>query len=135
MMKAAFRVALALSLVAVAATSVQAIEPTGPDDQDAKGVRVVNNYGDLVRVYAVDAGGHLHKLGRVASGQLVEFEIPEDIAGEAFRIKIFPGQPVWSPRVDDYAVKTNPLNLNGDTDVTVWVEPELTHTVVEMSRG
>jgi len=134
-MKAAYRMALVLSLAALGATSVEAAPITGPDDEALTGVRVVNNYSDVIRVYAEDATGHLHRLGRVARGELVEFEIPAEVASGAFRIRIHPGQPLWSLDADNYAVKTNPLNLQGDTDVTVWVEPELTHTVVEMSRG
>ena len=134
-MQAAYRMALVLSLAVLGATSVEAAPVTGPDDEVSKDIRVVNNYGDLVRVYAVDADGRLHKLGRVASGQLVEFEIPEDIADGAFRLKIFPSQPVWSLDFDDFAVKTNPLNLRVDEDVTVWVEPELANTMVERSRS
>ena len=45
------------------------------------------------------------------------------------------GAVVWALNQDDFGIKTNPLNLSGDVDVTVWVEPELTDTVVEMSRG
>ena len=135
-MKAAYRMALILSLAALGATSVEAAPITGPNDEALRGVRVVNNYNDVIRVYAEDAAGHLHKLGRVARGALVEFEIPAEVAATgSFRIRIHPGQPAWSLEQDNYAVKTNPLNLQGDTDVTVWVEPELTHTVVEMSRG
>lgn len=134
-MKAAYRMALALSLALFGATSVEAAPLTGPDDAMANGIRVVNNYAETVRVYAVDAEGRLHKLGHVARGELTELEVPADVASDAFRIKIFPGQPVASSDVDDYAVKTNPLNLSDDADVTVWVEPELTDTVVEMSRS
>ena len=134
-MKAAYRMALVLSLAAMGATSVEAAPITGPDDEAPQAVRVVNNYGDMIRVYAEDAEGHLHKLGRVARGELVEFAIPQDLLGGAFRIRIHPGQPAWSLELDNYAVKTNPLNLQADSDVTVWVEPELTKTMVEMSRG
>ncbi len=134
-MRAGSRKALVLSLAAFGATSLEAAEITRPDDGLGDGVRVVNNYGDMIRVYAQDAEGRLHKLGRVARGALVEFELPEELLQDAFRIKIHPSQPVWSSNGDDFAVKTNPLNLAGDADVTVWVDPELTNTVVEMQRG
>lgn len=134
-MKAARSMALILSLAAFGATSLEAAEVTGPNDEINNGVRVVNNYRAMVRVYAEDADGKLHKLGRVSRGDLVEFEIPEEVTRDSFRIKIYPSQPAWSFVQDDFGVKTNPLNLQGDADVTVWVEPELTNTMVEMSRG
>ena len=132
-MKAGIRTALVMSLTLFGAASVEAAVTTDTDSEET--VRVVNNYGEMVRVYAEDADGRLHKLGRVARGTLEEFEVPAEIADEAFRIKIYPSQPVWALSLDDFGVKTNPLNLRGDADVTVWVEPELTNTVVEMSRG
>ena len=92
-MKSAYRMALALSLSALAATSVEAAPVTSPDDALENAVRVVNNYGEMIRVYAEDAEGRLHKLGRVARGELVEFELPGDVSGDAFRIKIYPANP------------------------------------------
>lgn len=131
----AYRTALLLSLAALGAAPVGAAGIDGPGDEVKHAVRVVNNYGDMVRVYAEDAAGHLHKLGRVANGQLVVFAISDDLNRDGFRIKIYPSQPVWSLHVDDFGVKTNPLNLQDGMDVTVWVERELTKTLVEMSRG
>jgi hypothetical protein len=140
-MKTLIRMALMTSLAALGATSAEAADVTGPGGELALGtdvtpaVRVVNNYGEMVRVYAEDSEGHMHKLGRVARGELVKFDIPEAIASSPFRIKVYPSQPAWSLQIDDYAVKTNPLNLQGDTDVTVWLEPDLMRSIVEMSRG
>jgi hypothetical protein len=146
-MKTLIRMALMASLAAFGATSAEAADVTGPGDELTRSdeltrnndvtpaVRVVNNYGDMVRVYAEDSQGHMHKLGRVARGELVKFDIPEAIAAGPFRIKVYPSQPAWSLQIDDYGVKTNPLDLQGDTDVTVWLEPDLTRSIVEVSQG
>lgn len=130
-MKSMARLALTLALAAAGATSAQAATPEGPGDSD---VYVVNNYGAMVRVYAEDSDGRLHRLGRVAQGQLEAFDVPAEIAGE-FQIKIYPAQPVWSLQLDDFGVKTNPIHLGVDGHVTVWVEPDLTKSVVEFARG
>jgi hypothetical protein len=128
-----YRMALVLGLAAFGATSLQAIEsdPTGGADA----VRVMNNYRDQVRVYVEDSRGHLHRLGRVARGQLKEFQIPEEVADASFRIKVYPAQPVWAFQQDDFGIKTNPLTLDGESTVTLWVEPDLTKTMVEVATS
>jgi len=131
MMKTLSRLALSLSLIGLAATSVEAAPP---DDVGPSVVRVVNNYSAVVQVYAEDAHGHMHRLGRVGRGDLVEFDIPADIAADAYRIKVYPHQPVWSQQYDDFGVKTNPLDVGSDADVTVWVEPDLRRSIVETVR-
>ena len=135
MMKGPYRVALMLGLAALAATSLEATEIDQPTDDITSSVRVVNNYGGLVRVYVEDSQGRLHKLGRLARGELKEFEIPEEILPGSFRIRIVPSEPVWSLHQDDYAVKTNPIDLEWDSEVTVWLEPDLRKSVVEIARG
>jgi hypothetical protein len=131
-MNKTFRVALLLGLASLGATSIEAASPEGPP---AEGIYVVNNYQATVRVYAEDSEGRLHRLGRVHQGQLEQFEIPAHLVGQAFRVKIYPSQPVWSLQVDDYGVKTNPLNLDGLSLVTIWVEPDLSKSMVQMDRG
>ena len=131
-MKGLYRAALVFGLVAFATTSLEAAVTDTPADEP---VRVVNNYGEMVRVYAEDSEGRLHHLGPVARGELVEFEIPGVIAADEFRIKVYPAEPTWSLQRDDFGVKTNLLNLQADSFITVWVEPELANTVVELARG
>ena len=128
-----YRTALVLGLVAFGATPLQAVEvdPT----EGAETLRVINNYGALIRVYVEDSQGRLHRLGRVAQGHLKQFEIPDQVAGQIFRIKVYPAQPVWALQQDDFGVKTNPLRLEGLSSVTLWVEPDLTKTMVEVARG
>ena len=135
MMKGPRRMALMLGLAALAATSLEAAEIDHPNDEIANSVRIVNNYGGVVRVYAEDSQGRLYKLGRVARGELKEFEIPAEIAQESFRIRVVPSEPVWSLQQDDYAVKTNPIELESDREITVWLEPDLRQSVVEITRG
>lgn len=134
-MKGMIRVALMAGLVAVSATSVQAVEVRDDDDRYETAVYVVNNHRTDVRVYAEDAEGRLHNLGRVARGQLRTFDVPERVSDADFRIKVFPADPVWSPVTEDYGVKTNPLNSERDEQVRIWLEADLAQSVVEIARG
>ena len=134
-MKGMTRVALMAGLVAMSATSVQAVEVRSDDDRYETAVYVVNNHLADVRVYAEDADGRLHNLGRVARGQLKNFDVPEHVAEGDFRIKIFSADPVWSPVSEDYGVKTNPLNTERDAEIRIWLEADLAQSIVEIDRG
>ncbi len=128
------RVALTVVLAAVAAVPASAAPTVGPEANDTE-IYVVNNHLVDVRVYIEDAEGRLHSLGRVARGALRNIKVPEECAGSDFRIKVFPSAPVWSPVSDDFGVKTNPLNNQRDRLVTVWLEADLTQSLVEIDRG
>lgn len=134
-MKWMMRVALMVGLVAVSAASVQAVEVRSDDDRYDTAVYVVNNHLTDVRVYAEDANGRLHNLGRVSRGQLKTFDVPEGVRDADFRIKVFPADPVWSPVAEDYGIKTNPLNSERDEQVRIWLEADLSQSVVEIGRG
>ena len=131
MMRGPYRVALMLGLAALAATSLEAAEIEYPTDEITNSVLVINNYLGQVRVYAEDSQGRLHALGRVARGKLKEFEIPAEIAQESFRIRVVPSEPFWSRQQDNYAVKTNPIDLERVSEVIVWLEPDLRTSKVE----
>ena len=135
MMKAPYRVALILGLAAFAATSLEAAEIDHVTDESTNSVRVVNNYLVHVQVYVEDSTGRRLSLGRVARGELREFEIPEEIAQESFRIRVVPRPSAWSLLQDDYAVKTNPLDLEMYSQVTLWLESDLRQSKVETIRG
>jgi hypothetical protein len=128
------RLALVLSLAALGGASLEAAEIAGSEER-ANSVRIVNNFGDMVRVYAEDTTGRLHKLGHVASGKLAEFEVPTELVAAGFRIRVIPAQPAWAIQQTDYAVKTNPLTLTPDGDVTLWLEPDLSKSVLQVDRG
>ena len=134
-MKGMYRVALMLGLVAATAVSVEAAEIQGPGDEITTEIFVVNNHLTDVRVFAEDSEGHLYSMGRVARGDLRTFDVPEDLAGTEYRIKVFPSAPVYSPIPDDYGVKTNALDANRDHQVRLWLEADLTQSLVEIDRG
>ena len=134
-MKGMYRVALMLGLVAVSAVNVEAAEYQGSDDEITTEIYVMNNHLSDVRVFAEDAEGKLHNLGRVMRGDLRTFEVPQELADEEFRIKVYPSTPAWSPISDDYGVKTNPLVAERDRQVRVWLEADLTQSIVEIDRG
>jgi hypothetical protein len=129
------RVALIMGLTALSAVSLEAAETMGPGDELATAVYVVNNYQSDVRVFAEDSAGKLHSLGRVSRGDLGTFAIPESMSEGDFRIKVVPTAPVWAQAQDDYGVKTNPLNARRDRQVRVWLEADLTKSLVEIERS
>ena len=133
-MKGMYRVALMLGLVAASAVNVEAAEYQGSDEISTE-IYVMNNHLTDVRVYAEDTEGRLHNLGRVMRGDLRTFEVPQELADEEFRIKVYPSTPAWSPISDDYGVKTNPLVAERDRQVRVWLEADLTQSIVEIDRG
>lgn len=134
-MKGMIRVALMLGLVAVSAVNVHAAEYQASDDEITTEIYVMNNHLSDVRVFAEDAEGRLHNLGRVKRGDLRTFEVPEQLAEEEFLIKIYPSAPVWSPISDDFGVKTNPLAAERDRQVRLWLEADLSQSIVEIDRG
>ena len=78
-MKGMCRVALMMGLVAFSAASAEAAELKGSGDEATHEVRVVNNFQSQVRVYAQDANGHLHLLGRVSRGKFKVLEVSSEI--------------------------------------------------------
>lgn len=133
-MKRMKRVALMMALVAVSAVSVQAAEVPAPESMGPD-VYVINNHRTDVRVFLEDADGNLHSLGRIGRGELKNIQVPEEIAARSFRIKVYPTAPVWEPISDEYGVKTNPLDAGTDRMVTVWLEADLSQSLVEINRG
>ena len=134
MMKTLSSLALCMSLMGLAATSAEAV-PVPADDEGPSIVRVVNNYSSVVQVYAEDADGRLHKLGRVGRGDFAEFAVPTEVSARAYRVKVYPHQPVWEQQHDDFGVKTNPLDGGADASVTVWLEPDLRRSLVQTTGG
>lgn len=135
-MKALHRVSLLLGLLAASATSVQAATPRGPGAASRPSeVYLSNNFLEDVRVFAEDAGGRLHDLGRVNRGAFHIFEIPAALTGSEFRVKVYPISGVWSPISDDYGVKTEELVTALDRQVHVWLKPNLAASVVEIDRN
>jgi hypothetical protein len=133
-MKRTYGVALALGLMMVSTASVDAAEVRHFDDEIGPAVFVMNNHLETVRVYAEDAEGRLYPLGRVARGQLGSFDVPEHVTTGEFRIKVFAASPAWSPIASELGVKTNPLRAERDRQVTMWLETDLTASIVEISR-
>jgi hypothetical protein len=128
------RVALTLGLLAVPASTAEAAAYSDAVGVFSNEVHVVNNYQGTVRVYAEDAFGRLHRLGRVQQGQIVTFEIPATVTEHHFRIKVFPTE-FDDLREDDFGVKTNPLDAESISMLTIWVEADLTQSKVEVDRG
>ena len=127
-------VALMLALVAANVAPAEAATTPGPGDDLGTAVFVMNNHLVTVRVFAEDAGGKLHNLGRVARGRLGTFAVPAEVAASEFRIKVLPESPDSFSGSDDFGVKTNPLSVERDRQVTMWLEADLAQSIVEISR-
>ncbi len=134
-MKGMTRVALMTALAVATVAPVQATENAPPEVRYDTEIYVVNNHLSAVRVFVEDGQGRLHNLGRVARGELRTIAVPEEVAVQQYRIKIFPSTPVWSPISDNYGIKTSLLNNDRDRQVTMWLEADLTQSLVEIDRG
>jgi hypothetical protein len=136
MMRRMSRVALALATMAAGSTSVEAAGPGTTTDPDTGLVRVVNNFVSPVRVYAEDAEGRIHLLGRLARGQLKAFAIPDEIARlGAFRVRVYPHEPFGSWGGDERGIKTRPLRPSEEGSVTVWLETDLADSTIQVGNG
>lgn len=134
-MKKTYRVALMIGLMAMSAPSATAAEIHAPTDEMTTRVLVMNNFRTEVRVYIEDAHGKLHNMGRLRRGSLADFMVPEELSGGEFRVKVYPAGPPGTPLFQDIGIKTNPLDSSRDRQVRVWVEADLTRSIVEIARG
>lgn len=135
-MKGMCRVALMMGMVAFSAASVEAAELNGPGDDTGHEVRVVNNYQSPVRVYVQDANGRMHLIGRVARGKFKVLEVSAEIAQKGdVRLKVYPSEPVWSLIGNTNGIKTKELSLQPGDAVTMWLETDLTQSMIEVQRG
>jgi len=97
---------------------------------------VVNNYAYRIRVVLVDADGRHRTLGYVAPRKVEIFELTAaDRAGGAVRVKLVVDEPVWSAGNSGEAVRSRSLWLEDGSAVQVWVERDLTDSVIEVQSG
>ena len=48
---------------------------------------------------------------------------------------MFPATPACRPIPDDYGIKTSLLDNDRDRQVSMWLEADLTQSLVEIDRG
>lgn len=126
------RAALATALLAMGTASLQAETP-GP--AGTLEVRVINNHTSPVRVYAEDAFGRMRSLGWVNRSDAKVLTVPARMTEHgAVQIRIYPDEPIWSPRAARDGVSTMPLNLKTGDVVNFWVETELTDSYLQIIR-
>jgi hypothetical protein len=136
MMKGMCRVALMMGMVAFSAASAEAVQVKGSWDDAGHEVRVVNNYPSPVRVYVQDANGRMHLLGRVARGKFKVLKVSAEIAQKGdVRLKVYPNEPVWSLVGNTNGIKTKELSLQPGDAVTMWLETDLTQSMIEVQKG
>lgn len=135
-MKKMYRVAMVMGLVAmsVSATHLEAAELQPPTDEIQTQIFVMNNYLTDVRVYVEDAKGKLYPLGRLSRGAAETFSVPQHVPEGQFRVKVFPSGELNTPYVDHIGVKTNALLPERDQFVRLWIESDLTRSIVEIAR-
>lgn len=136
MMKGMKRVALMLALALVGTTTgLQAATVDGKDGGTHE-IRVVNNYQAPVRVYAQDADGKLHQLGRVARGTFRVLELPNEVAEMGdLRLKVYPASPAWSLLGDEDGIRTKDLHIGTGQAVNVYLETDLTRSMIQVENG
>ena len=134
-MKGMNRAALMMGLVAGMVAPISAAETGEPEVGYDTEIYVMNNHLSDVRVYVEDAEGRLHNLGRVARGAFRHVDVPAEVSAHDYRIKVFPATTAWSPIPDDFGIKTSPLSNDRDRQVTMWLEADLTQSIVEIDRG
>ena len=136
MRKGTLQVAIAATLLALAAPSVKAETPVlGPRNNTLE-LRVVNNHASPMRVFLKDATGKLHRLGTVACGDFRIIEVPGEVMElGAVQLKLVPNEPVWSLRGGVDGIRTRDLDLRVGDAVNFWVETDLTDSTVEILKA
>ena len=147
-MKMISRIAPALALVAtVGTTTLHADTFDRVDPQvvtsGAEGgptVRVFNNYGRHVRVYAVDSDNRRHLLGGVGNTKVKDLQIPEGLVRGigTVQLKVYPllaapglGVTAFEPA----GIKTRELSVRSDQVIQLYLEPDLTRSAVGIASS
>ncbi len=134
-MKGMYRVALMLGLVASSAAGVEAAAIDGNPDATHE-IRVVNNYVSPVRVYVQDAKGRMHQLGRVGRGRFKVLAVSSEVAAlGSFHLKVYPSEPIGSLIGDDDGIRTKELALEAGESINLWLETDLTQSMVQVEEG
>ncbi len=147
-MKMISRVAPALALVATVGTTTlhaDTFDRVAPQvvAYSAEGgptVRVLNNYGHHVRVYVVDSDNRRHLLGRVGPSKLKELQIPAGLVRGTgtVQIKVYPVLPAPSLGVSAFepaGIRTREFSIQSDQVIELYLEPDLTRSVVGIASS
>ena len=135
-MKGVQRVALLLGMAAFTAPASGAVEIDGPADKTTHEIRVVNNYQSPVLVYAQDANGRLHQLGRVTRGEFKVLELPNEIADLGLvQLKVFPTVPTQSLIDSADGIRTNNLWIQDGQSVNMYLESDLKQSMIQVEIG
>jgi len=51
------------------------------------------------------------------------------------RLKVYPNEPVWSLVGNTTGIKTKELSLQEGDAVTMWLETDLTQSMIEVQQG
>lgn len=136
MRKGTLVAAVAAALVGLGATSARAEPPARGPANNTVDLRVVNNHASPVTVYAKDARGRLHRLGRVSPSDFKILEIPGAITAMGdVRIEVDVWEPAWSLLGGSAGVVTRDLPLKLGDALNVFVETHLLDTWIEFERS
>jgi len=135
-MKGMYRVALLLGMAALTATAAEAVETDGPAGKTTHEIRVVNNYQSPVLVYAKDASGRLHQLGRVTRGEFKVLELPNEIADLGLvQLEVFPTAATQSLIGGADGIRTNDLWIQDGQSVNMYLESDLKQSMIQVEIG
>ena len=89
-------------------------------------------FGTLLAVY-------LFYIGKDPAGTPTPSEVLEVSAEIAdmddVRLKVYPNEPVWSLVGNTTGIKTKELSLQEGDAVTMWLETDLTESMIEVQQG
>jgi len=133
-----FQLAVVTGLVVLGAESAHGVVAVAVRDADGPTheIRVVNNHASPVRVYVQDAKGRMYSLGRVSRSDFRVLEVSEEIAARGdLRIKVFPSEATGSLMGSDDGIRSRDLTLGAGDAVNVWVETDLTRSMIQVTKG
>ena len=147
MKKMISRVALALALLVatVGTTTLHAdtFDRVAPQvvasgAEEGPTVRVTNNYGHPVKVYAVDFDNRRHLLGSVSPSRVKDLQIPAGLVREngTIQLKVYPvllAPGLGVTALEPAGLKTRELSVQSDQVIQLYLERDLTNSRVSIS--
>jgi hypothetical protein len=121
-------------------TSILGNEGRASSVEDPTTVWVVNNHVGPVKVYAYSEARKPYLLGRVGHAGFQVFDVPEQVLedGATVQIKVYPDGVYSSPDptlLNETAIKSRRLPADRGLEIQVWVQPELTQSLIAIERG
>ncbi len=143
--RVAFALALLVATMGTTTLNAATVDRVAPQAvvsgaEEGPTVRVINNHGRNVIVYAVDSDNRRHLLGRVGPAKIKELQIPSGLVRETdtVQLKVLPA--LGAPGLDATAfeppgIKTSEFSVRSDQVIEFFLEPDLTRSVVGIASS